>query len=62
MQIVYIYKSYGVNEKNENLTRFLHTFNSISNILARLKSIDIKNKSNESNLGCEGIDLPKEIT
>ena len=50
MQIVY--KSYGVNEKNENLTRFVHTFNSISNTLARLKSIDIKNKSNESNLGC----------
>ena len=39
MQIVY--KSYGVNEKNGSLTRFLHTFNSISNTLARLKSIDI---------------------
>ena len=50
MQIVY--KSYGVNEKNENLTRILHTFNSISNTLARLKSIDIKNKSNEANLWC----------
>ena len=36
-----VYKSYDV---NESLTRFFHTFNSISNSHAPLKSINIKNK------------------
>ena len=32
---------------NESLTRFFHTFNSISNSHAPLKSINIKNESDK---------------
>ena len=39
-----VYKSYDV---NESLSRFFHTFNSISNLHALLKSINIKNKSDK---------------
>ena len=39
-----VYKSYDV---NESLTRFFHTFNSISNSHAPLKSINIKDKSDK---------------
>ena len=39
-----VYKSYDV---NESLPRFFHTFNSISNLHALLKSINIKNKSDK---------------
>ena len=39
-----VYKRYDV---NESLPRFFHTFNSISNLHALLKSINIKNKSDK---------------